>query len=60
MGKKALPITGGLAQAGQCFAGRIGTIFVENFVVGMEWKPLLCQAAGTLWAMLDDSALDEI
>ena len=42
-------ITGSLAQAGQCFAGKIGTIFVRNFFVGMELKPLLRQSAGTLF-----------
>ena len=41
-------ITGGLAQAGQYFAGKIGTIFVMNFFVGMDLKPRLRQAAGTL------------
>jgi len=29
-------LTGGLAQAGQCFAGKIGMIFVGNFFVGIE------------------------
>ena len=43
-------ITGGLAQAGQCFAEKIGAIFVRNFFVGMEWKSPLCQAAVTLAA----------
>ena len=51
-------ITGGLAQAGQCFAGKIGTIFVRNFFVGMELKPLPLQAAGTLGAS-KDSAVDK-
>jgi len=40
------PVTGGLAQWRQYFAEKIGTIFVRNFFVGMEWKPRLRQAAG--------------
>ena len=52
MTNKKLPTTGGLAQAGQYFAGKIGTIFVRNFFVGMELKPPpLRQAAGTLEAI---------
>ena len=43
-------LTGGLAQAGQYFAGKIGTIFVRKFFVEMEFKPPLRQAAGTLAA----------
>ena len=38
--RQPLLTTGDLAQAGQCFAGKIGTIFVENFFVGMELKLL--------------------
>jgi len=41
-----------LAQAGQYFAGKIGTIFVGKFFVGMEWKPPPRQAAGTLAASM--------
>ena len=42
-------ITGSLAQAGQYFAGKIGTIFVRNFFVGIVLEnPVFVKSLGVV------------